>query len=283
MTKVFFSICIPVYNGEKFVRETIQSVLDQDFRDFEVLIVDNASTDKTSDIISSFEDQRIRVIRNTINVPAWENWSIAIGAAQGLWTKLLCADDLLHSSALSKSAQAIANFPDVKIFAGYRNVIDQHGNQVLSSRTSTLHLDQLDQSELVRQTLRSGSNPLGESLTLLWNSSLTNRIGNFSSRWKYFIDLDYWIRLAELAPIVRIPEEMGSFRISPGSWTSSMGLNVISEAREFFLYHDVFSKISYRKKLQGLLMASIKAILRKVFLFVRLKNEKSKNQESHHG
>ena len=64
MNTTFFSICIPVYNGERFLQETIQSVLNQDFSDFELLIVDNASTDGTRDIISSFHDQRIKVIRN---------------------------------------------------------------------------------------------------------------------------------------------------------------------------------------------------------------------------
>ena len=267
----FFSICIPVYNGEKFLRETIQSVLNQDFQDFEIIVVDNASTDGTAELISSFEDQRIITIRNETNVPAWENWSLAISAAQGLWTKLLCADDLLHSTALTKSAQAIADHPDAGVVAGYRNVIDQHGNQVLASKSSKMQLMYLDQVAVVGQTLRSGTNPLGESLTLVWRSDLTHITGSFSSKWNYFIDLDYWIRLSKEASIVRIPEELGSFRISSESWTSSIGLNVISEAREFFLHYEAFRNVGFSKRLQGLLIATSKAFARKAFLLLRSK------------
>lgn len=274
MNMTFFSICIPVYNGERFLRETIQSVLNQDFSDFELLIVDNASTDGTREIISSFHDQRIKVIRNEINVPAWENWSIAVTAAKGHWTKLLCADDVLHSDALSKSAQAIANYPDAKVIAGCRNVIDQHGHQVISSQSKKIKSTKLDQFAIVRQTLRRGTNPLGEPLCLIWKSDLTYRTGNFSSKWKYFIDLDYWIRLSEIAPIIRISEELGSFRISSESWTSSIGLKAIDEARDFFLHHDAFRTISYRRRLLGLLVACNKAVLRKGFLLLSFKKFK---------
>ena len=101
MIEPWISICIPVYNGARTIRATIQSVLDQDFKDFEICIVENASSDDTFQVVQSFEDERIRIVSNNKTVPAWENWSIATSMARGKWIKLVCADDLLDQNALN--------------------------------------------------------------------------------------------------------------------------------------------------------------------------------------
>ena len=90
------SVCIPVYNGEKFLAETMRSVLDQTYRDVELVILDNASTDATGDIARSFGDQRIRVERNASTVPQAENWNRAVQLSRAPLVKVVCADDLLH-------------------------------------------------------------------------------------------------------------------------------------------------------------------------------------------
>lgn len=64
--------------------------------------------------------------------------------------------------------------------------------------------------------------------------SLTEIVGPFSRHWKYFIDLDYWLRLSRLSEIYYTTEVIGSFRVSPSSWTKSIGFGSIREAREFF-------------------------------------------------
>jgi cellulose synthase/poly-beta-1,6-N-acetylglucosamine synthase-like glycosyltransferase len=72
------SVCIPVYNGERFLAETIRSVLDQTYRDFELVVLDNASTDATGRIARSFGDARVRVETNPATIVQPENWRAAV-------------------------------------------------------------------------------------------------------------------------------------------------------------------------------------------------------------
>jgi len=94
------SVCIPVYRGEQFLAETIRSVLDQTYRDFELVVLDNASPDDSGRIARSFGDHRIRVETNLTTLPQQENWREAVRLCRAPLIKLVCADDLLHPRCL---------------------------------------------------------------------------------------------------------------------------------------------------------------------------------------
>ena len=94
------SVCIPVYRGEQFLAETIRSVLDQTYRDFELVILDNASPDDSGRIARSFGDRRIRIETNATTLPQPENWREVVRLCRGPLIKLVCADDLLHPRCL---------------------------------------------------------------------------------------------------------------------------------------------------------------------------------------
>ena len=89
------SVCIPVYNGEQFLAETIRSVLDQSYRDFELVVLDNASTDGTGRIARAVGDPRLRVETNPTTIAQPDNWRAAVDLCRAPLVKLLCADDLL--------------------------------------------------------------------------------------------------------------------------------------------------------------------------------------------
>jgi glycosyltransferase involved in cell wall biosynthesis len=77
------SVCIPVYNCEAYLANTIRSVLAQSLTDFELVIIDNASTDRTAEIISGFEDPRLRSLRNEKNLGMMGNWNRCLEEARG--------------------------------------------------------------------------------------------------------------------------------------------------------------------------------------------------------
>lgn len=91
------SICIPVYNGARFLDETVRSAINQTYRNIEIIIQDNASTDGTADIIRMLasEDSRISVFTNSSTVPMGENWNLCVSHAGGAYIVVLSADDLL--------------------------------------------------------------------------------------------------------------------------------------------------------------------------------------------
>lgn len=102
-----FSICIPNYNYGHFIAETIQSVLDQTYQEFEIIVVDNASTDNSVEVIESFNDARIKFIQNKYNIGFAPNLQKATMQANNQFINLLSADDLMRPDALKIYAELI--------------------------------------------------------------------------------------------------------------------------------------------------------------------------------
>lgn len=110
------TIGLPVYNGERYLAETLESILQQDFDDFELIISDNASTDSTWDICRQYadDDPRIRLFRNETNVGAAANYNATVAHARGVMFKWAAYDDLLAPAMLSSCVDALdANGDDV--------------------------------------------------------------------------------------------------------------------------------------------------------------------------
>ena len=128
-----FSVCIPNYNYAHYVGETIESVLNQTYQKFEIIIADNASTDASVRVIESFKDDRIRLIKNQYNVGFAPNLQRATMYAQNQFINLLSSDDLMKPDALATYADAIQEqgeradctvlISDVEIVDGESNVV----------------------------------------------------------------------------------------------------------------------------------------------------------------
>jgi glycosyltransferase involved in cell wall biosynthesis len=126
------SVGIPVYNGEDFVGQAIESLLNQTFTDFELLIQDNASTDATADICRSFadRDRRIRYVRNSANVGAINNFNLVFERARGRYFKWAAHDDLCAASFLERCVAILDQQPDVVLASGQTQLINDDGSPV---------------------------------------------------------------------------------------------------------------------------------------------------------
>lgn len=113
MSQPFFSICIPNFNYGAYLPATIQSVLDQSFSDFEIIIQDNASTDNSWEVIQQFaaQDQRIKIFRNPVNMGFAPNLNQACRNASGLFYILLSSDDLMLDGALENYHRLLVQQP----------------------------------------------------------------------------------------------------------------------------------------------------------------------------
>jgi glycosyltransferase involved in cell wall biosynthesis len=126
------SIGLPVYNGEKFLEETLDSLLAQTFTDFEIVISDNASTDLTESICRSYaqQDDRIKFHRNTVNMGAAENYNLVFHLAQGEYFKWAAADDLLAPEFLEYCVMRLDQDSDVVLSYTRTEEIDEFGNTI---------------------------------------------------------------------------------------------------------------------------------------------------------
>lgn len=103
MRRPSFSVCIPTYNKSPLLREAIGSVLAQDFKDFELVVVDDCSPDDTGAVVASFDDPRIRYVRNEVNLGLAGNLQRCADLSQSELLYLLCQDDILLEGALRKA------------------------------------------------------------------------------------------------------------------------------------------------------------------------------------
>ena len=115
MQEPIVTIAIPVYNGERFIKQAIESVLDQTYPNFILKIVDNCSTDNTQEIINSFDDPRIEYIRNEKNIGMLPNWKKALDSANTKYVAVLFADDFYKPNFLEKTVHILENNSDIAL------------------------------------------------------------------------------------------------------------------------------------------------------------------------
>jgi len=108
----FFSVAIPSYNRLFFLKEAVDSVLNQTFKDFELVIVDDYSTDGVWEYIKTINDPRIRAFRNEKNIGIVPNWRRCIEKAKGRWFKFLMSDDLMFPDSLYILKKIIDRYPE---------------------------------------------------------------------------------------------------------------------------------------------------------------------------
>lgn len=124
------SIGLPVYNGEKYVTESLEALLGQSFSDFELIISDNASTDSTGDVCRRYQkqDSRVRYFRQPRNRGIAPNVNFVIGQARGELYKEASHDDLYAPDLLERCVEALDEFPDVVLAHSWTAKIDGLGN-----------------------------------------------------------------------------------------------------------------------------------------------------------
>ena len=152
------SIGIPVYNSEKYLEETLKSLLNQGFQDFEIIISDNASTDSTPAICREYEqkDSRVQYYRSETNYgPGW-NYNRVFDLCSGKYFKWHACDDLLRPDFLEKCVEVLDTRPDVILAHSYTAEIDNQGHQIKDIDVTRIHTDHMRPSVRLRSMLTLG-------------------------------------------------------------------------------------------------------------------------------
>jgi len=123
------SVCIPTFNSAEYIKDAIESILTQTFNNFELIIVDNNSTDNTEEIVKTFHDERISYYKNALNYGALENLNKCLTYAKGNFIKFLCADDVLLKYTIEKQYQALNDLKNVGIVTCDIIVTDRYLNE----------------------------------------------------------------------------------------------------------------------------------------------------------
>ncbi|WP_041596220.1 glycosyltransferase family 2 protein [Halothece sp. PCC 7418] len=212
------SIGLPVYNGERFLRETLDSILAQTFEEFELIISDNASTDKTAEICQEYlaKDQRVRYFRNSENLGAARNYNRTFELATGQYFKWAAGDDLLAPEYLERCVAVLDRAPSVVLCYTAETRIDASGKPLRKSILDRLNLRSPTPAQRFQQHHRlwyqrsfMSTNPIF-GLIRVRALQKTPLIGNYV--WS---ELALLMELMLLGEFYEVPEHLFFFRWHP--------------------------------------------------------------------
>jgi glycosyltransferase involved in cell wall biosynthesis len=238
------SVCIPVFNGERFLQQSIESVLAQDYADFELIVVDDASTDGSADIIRSFKDPRLQFHQNPISMGIPGNWNIALSKSYGRHIKFLFQDDILYPDCLSSMLKTMNEHENIGMVFARRDVATEDGMRAdqfylhikdlqAPLRIKILSGAVLNGLDLLDICIRHGGtsiNPIAEPSFVMFDSRLIPKLGYFDNRLRQNVDYDYWFRILMVSDAVFIDRPLGCFRLH-GQSESSGGNTLLTKLR----------------------------------------------------
>ena len=225
------SAIIPVYGAEKYVAATVQSVLDQTYKNFEVLIIDDASPDRSIEICQQFTDPRIKIIRQQNRGLAGAR-NTGIRHAQGDYLAFLDADDLWLPEKLEKHVEHLENSPAVGVSFSRSAFIDEAGNPLGIYQMPKL-TGLTPGYVLCRNPISNGSTPVirrevFEAIRFQDNLYGTVEDFYFDDNFIHQEDIECWIRIAIQTDwqIEGIPEALTLYRVNSGGMSAKLLKNI---------------------------------------------------------
>ena len=214
LTAPAISVLMPVYNGEKYLDEALRSILEQTFSDFEVIIINDGSTDNSLQILERYtqKDQRIRLVsRENRGLVATLNEGLALAKAPLI--ARMDADDIAYPERFKLQKQFLDENPEVVCTGGYIEMIDYAG-RVLTLLTMPLD----DQS--IQELMLKGHAAIVHPASMM-RADTMKAIGGYKEEYKAAEDLDLWLRLGEMGKLANIPQLILRYRFLATSISGS--------------------------------------------------------------
>ncbi|CAN5572714.1 hypothetical protein BH10BDE1_BH10BDE1_35340 [soil metagenome] len=249
--KTLVTICVPTYNSEKTIGETLESILNQSFKDIVVKIFDNASTDRTVEIVqaAASRDPRVEVFEFKENVGAEGNFNRCLAAASGNYTAIFHADDLYEPDMVDRQVSFLERHPQCAAVAAQASIINESGKKIGLRFLPTAIGKEIETSfsfdELFSQVLNFGNfitcpsvmarSEVYQHQIRIWDGA------NFGSS----ADLDVWLRLAKIGRFGLLTVPLMRYRVSEASFT-------VRETKRRFSEHDFLKVLrTYSAKFSG--------------------------------
>ncbi|ADV47239.1 glycosyltransferase [Nitratifractor salsuginis] len=222
------TVLMPVYNGEKYLKQAIESILNQTFSDFEFIIVDDGSTDGSAKIVTSYNDPRIRYVRNKKNMGIVYSLNLGTDLARGKYIARMDADDISLPERLERQIHVLKEDNTKVLFSTIR-LIDEHNRfiGIWQDDKNCRKLNELIEMLPVRNCL---AHP-----TLMTEASLLKRY-RYNRYAKHAEDYNLWLRMiSDGIKYVKIDEELLYYRVHQDSITKSQSRDQISSYKKNIL------------------------------------------------
>ena len=236
MKRPLVSVCIPTYNRAHMLPGCIDGILRQTMTDFEIVVSDNASEDQTETVVRSFDDKRIRYIKNGRNIGVRNNWEQSLALGRGHYVTIFPDDDLMMPENLEKKSQVLANDSKIGLVHSKYHVIDGDG-KLLRHNTNWGHGPErtADGMEILEAFLAARWNTINAP-TVMFKRECYDRLGGFTEKLNFSLDWEYWMRIAVYYRVYFLAEPLVKWRVHAGSCTSqSIGVDQLLKLKEDLL------------------------------------------------
>lgn len=256
MSKPKISVLMPVYNAAKYLREAMDSILNQTFIDFEFIIINDASTDNSKQIIMSYNDQRIRYFENAHNLGVARSLNKGLKHAKARYIARMDADDISYPQRLSVQYHAVVNDESVALVASSYEMIDELGKYLCAVRGAS-------SSEEIFYNLQF-HNCLAHPTVIFNRHIILNAFHGYKNCEAE--DYDLWLRISKKYKILKIDKVLHQLRISKTSRVSKFNIEIKNSAL----------KIAHNN-LQTIIAKSININIIKIFANLSLLGSSSQN------
>ena len=196
------SVVMSVYNGEKYLSEAIKSILNQIYKDFEFIIIDDGSTDSSRAIITSFKDDRIKPLINERNIGLTKSLNKGLFYADGEFIARQDADDISLPERLELQIQCLDRHPEVAVLGTSYYVIDKDGKIIEERKPAPNPMSTL----ITGNRLTHGS--------VMFRHSVMEELGKYDEcHFKYAQDYEYWLRISKHYQIKNLEQSLYKLRV----------------------------------------------------------------------
>lgn len=227
------SICIPTYNGSRYLTETLDSCVNQTYKNFEIVICDDGSTDDTLDIIQRYKAQysNIHLHINEKNQGLVGNWKRCIEKANGDWIKFIFQDDILQPDCVERMLKSCLDLNTRVAICARRFIFEPNADE----RIKAYYTNELSRAEKLftgktrfepEESARLLppfviENVLGEPICTLFHKSIYEQTGGYNEQLRQIVDYEFALRVVLTNPFCMIHEELAQFRVHGESTTGT--------------------------------------------------------------
>jgi glycosyltransferase involved in cell wall biosynthesis len=203
---------MPTYNGAEYINEAVNSVLNQSFGDFELIIVDDASRDNTLDILNKYKDPRIRLFRNKKRVGQIMNYNLSISHSRAKYIKPFHQDDILDKESLLLNTQIMDSKPEIGLVVSQACIVDSNSEKV-SLRPVTFKPGIIEKRAILNKFFFNlNYNFIGEPSTVMLRKIALQEMGYFDERIPSSNDIELWSRINTKYKCYYIDKPLASIR-----------------------------------------------------------------------
>ena len=217
------SVVMAVHDGERYVGAAVDSILTQKFRDLELIVVDDGSTDRSPEIVREHADPRVRLVANGRNLGLAPSLNVGLAEARGEFVARLDADDVAMPHRLARQVEFMDANPQVALLGSWYTGMTADGTPGAEVKLPTAHWD-------LRWHLCLYS-PFAHSAVLWRRTLVAERVGQYDERLAYAMDLDLWRRVAEQLEVANVPESLLYLRGHEHSMTATYGERALEGLR----------------------------------------------------